>query len=95
MQMEIRSCEICGTALDQYSFEFCYRCRKYLCIDLPGKENVCAKPHPNHMGYYYCPACLDYLFLCRDCGQHKTRGGRFPLLDHICEECRAKPNSSD
>jgi hypothetical protein len=31
---------------------------------------------------------LDYLYLCGDCGQYKTRGGRFPLLNHLCEECQ-------
>lgn len=30
------------------------------------------------------------LFLCRNCGQYKTRGGRFPLKDHFCEECQSK-----
>jgi len=88
--METHYCEVCKEVLDQYSFEFCYRCRKYLCFDPTGKEQACAKSHPNHIGYYYCPACLDYLFLCRNCGWYRTRGGRFPLLDHLCEECQKK-----
>jgi len=90
MGMETHCCEVCGAVLDRYSFEFCYRCRKYLCMEAMRGEQACARSHPNHIGYYYCPACLDYLFLCRDCGQYKTRGGRFPLLNHICEECQEK-----
>ena len=88
--MEVRRCEVCGAVLDQHFFEFCQQCRKYLCFDLTGKENACAKSHPGHVGYYYCPACLDDLFLCRDCGQYRAREGRWRLKDHLCEECRQK-----
>lgn len=88
--MEIRYCEVCGAVLDQYSFEFCQRCRKPLCVDVTGKEKGCARSHPNHIGYYYCQACLEYLFLCKECGQYKTRGGRFGLKDHLCEGCQRK-----
>jgi hypothetical protein len=88
--MEIRYCEVCGAILDRHFFESCQQCRKYLCFDLTGKEQACAKSHPNHIGYYYCQICLNDLFLCRNCGQYKTRGGRFPLKDHFCEECQSK-----
>jgi hypothetical protein len=90
MGMEIHHCEVCGVALDPHFFEFCYRCRRCLCFDISGQERACAKTHPNHIGYYYCQACLDHLFLCRGCGQYRTRRGRFPLKDHICEECQKK-----
>jgi hypothetical protein len=49
---------------------------------------ACAKSHPNHIGYYYCQTCLNHLFLCRECGRYKTVRGRFPLKDHLCEECQ-------
>ena len=87
MQMETRNCEVCGTVLDPHFFEFCQQCRKYLCFDLTGKENACAKSHPGHIGYYYCPACLDDLFLCKSCGHYRAREGRFALKNHLCCEC--------
>ena len=88
--MELHYCEICGAVLDQHFFEFCQGCRKYICFDISGQERACAKSHPNHIGTYYCPACLDNLFLCRGCAQYRTRRGRFPLKDHLCEECEKK-----
>jgi hypothetical protein len=85
--MEIHQCEVCGAALDQHFFEFCHRCRKYLCFDVYGKDQACAKSHPNHIGYYYCQTCLDDLFLCRKCGRYRAREGRKALKDHLCGEC--------
>jgi hypothetical protein len=90
MGREIRYCEVCGAVLDEHFFEFCQQCRKYLCFDLTGKENGCAKSHPGRIGYYYCPTCLNDLFLCRNCGIYRTRRGRFPLKDHLCEDCQGK-----
>ena len=88
--MEIRYREVCGSVLDQHFFEFCQQCRKYLCFDASGKENACAKSHPGHTGYYYCPACLDDLSLRRNCDQYRAREGRWALKDHLCEECQEK-----
>ncbi len=85
--MKLHYCEVCGAALDQYHFEFCYRCKKYLCIDFTEGRKGCAQSHPHSIGYFYCQMCLNHLFLCRGCGQYRTRGGRFPLLEHMCEEC--------
>jgi len=89
---EFHHCEICNKIIDSQFYEFCHRCKKILCFDLTEKGNGCAKPHPYHLGYYYCPSCLDDLFLCRICGQYKTRRERFPLKEHICEECQEKLN---
>ncbi|MBM4307663.1 MAG: hypothetical protein FJ123_13120 [Deltaproteobacteria bacterium] len=85
--MESHLCEVCGSAINDQWFEFCYRCKKQLCFDPTGKEQACAKSHPGHIGYYYCQSCLDYFFLCCRCGRHRAIRGRFPLKDHLCEQC--------
>lgn len=85
--METHLCEVCGSPIKDQWFEFCYRCKKMLCVDPTGKGQGCAKGHPCHIGYYYCQGCMDHLFLCYRCGRYKTLRGRFPLKDHLCEVC--------
>lgn len=95
MKEESHHCEVCGKVIDSPFYEFCHRCRKILCFDLTGEGASCAKPHPSHLGYYYCPDCLDDCFLCKVCGSYKTRRGRFPLKDHLCEDCAASPQRGE